>query len=266
VLILEKTQFNGETVEKLICGNSQCALTLHNDIYKTFELCPLPQLNAIKTTMIYPATDKHIVKYSTQDICVIDETPEDYEKITRPYIESSAFSTKWVYNILEKKSEADRIVFEDSDPVTGFILLPDMKWDGNQVNDLYLVALVHDRSLRSLRDVRQSHLRLLVNIRDEGAAAIKKKYGLEKDQLRMYIHYQPSYYHLHVHLTNLRYDAPGIQVGKAHLLNDVIDNVTLMPDYYARKTMTYVLRKNEPLYELFQQSCGTSKEAAAKEL
>ncbi len=40
---------------------------------------------------------------------------------------------QWVYNILEKKQESERIVFEDPDPETGFILLPDMKWDCKQV-------------------------------------------------------------------------------------------------------------------------------------
>lgn len=42
---------------------------------------------------------------------------------------------QWVYNILEKKAEADRIVYEDPDPETGFVLLPDFKWDQKQVRD-----------------------------------------------------------------------------------------------------------------------------------
>lgn len=42
---------------------------------------------------------------------------------------------QWVYNILEKKAEADRIIYEDPDPVVGFVLLPDFKWDQKQVRD-----------------------------------------------------------------------------------------------------------------------------------
>lgn len=45
---------------------------------------------------------------------------------------------QWVYNILEKKAEADRIVFEDPDPRDGFVLLPDFKWDQKQVCDLMI--------------------------------------------------------------------------------------------------------------------------------
>jgi len=39
--------------------------------------------------------------------------------------------------------------------------------------------------------------------------AIKQKYGLSQSQLRIYLHYQPSYYHLHVHFTALEFNAPG---------------------------------------------------------
>jgi hypothetical protein len=53
--------------------------------------------------------------------------------------------------------------------------------------------------------------------------ALVDKYGVREDELRVYIHYQPSYYHLHVHFLHVKYDAgAGMAAGKAHLLNDVI--------------------------------------------
>ena len=36
-----------------------------------------------------------------------------------------------MYNGLEHKEEAERIIYEDPDPVTGFILAPDFKWSGD---------------------------------------------------------------------------------------------------------------------------------------
>ncbi len=48
------------------------------------------------------------------------ETPELYERVVRPYIESlPASRIEWVYNILNKTAEAERLIFEDPDPVTG---------------------------------------------------------------------------------------------------------------------------------------------------
>ena len=75
---------------------------------------------------------------------------------------------QWVYNILDKKSEVERIIFEDPDMKTGFILVPDMKWDGKQLEDLYVVALVQDRSLHSIRSLTAEHIPLLENIQKKG--------------------------------------------------------------------------------------------------
>ncbi len=48
------------------------------------------------------------------------------------YLPSFAW-LQWVYNILDKKAEADTIIFEDADRANGFVLLPDQKWDLTQV-------------------------------------------------------------------------------------------------------------------------------------
>ena len=79
---------------------------------------------------------------------------------------------QWVYNILEKKAEVERIVFEDEDPVNGFVLLPDIKWDQKQLENLYLVAICHKHGIKSLRDLDRSHLPLLRNILTKGEVKI----------------------------------------------------------------------------------------------
>jgi len=78
------------------------------------------------------------------------------------------FSLQWVYNILEKKAEVERVVFEDTDAVTGFVLLPDLKWDQKQLENMYLVAICHTHGVKSLRDLNRSHLPLLKNIQLKG--------------------------------------------------------------------------------------------------
>ena len=78
------------------------------------------------------------------------------------------FILQWVYNILEKQSEVERIIFEDPDMETGFVLVPDMKWDGKQLEDLHVVALVQNRSLHSIRNLTAAHIPLLENIQQKG--------------------------------------------------------------------------------------------------
>ena len=41
------------------------------------------------------------------------------------------------------QAEAERLLFEDPDPETGFMLHPDLKWDQTQPQSLYCIALCH---------------------------------------------------------------------------------------------------------------------------
>ena len=189
-----------------------------------------------------------------QEMFLLQETADDYNNITKPYLASEKNSIQWVYNILEKKSESERIVFEDPDPENGFILLPDMKWNGKQVDDLYLVAIVHKKGIQSIRELSARHLPLLKNILKNGQASIQDKYGVPASKLRIYLHYQPSYYHLHVQFTHLKYDAPGSGVEKAHLLSDVIENIEMVPQFYQKKTLAFTVKKTETLYKKYEET------------
>ena len=119
-----------------------------------------------------------------------------------------------------------------------------MKWDLSTISSLYLVALVRDQSIRSLRDLRRQHIGLLAGIQAEGEKVAQEKWGLGKGSLRMYVHYQPSYCtcsedslvkntnpysdHFHVHIVNASYVGHmGMVVGQAHLLNDIISLASL---------------------------------------
>merc|ERR1712001_290902 len=102
---------------------------------------------------------------------------------THPIFESDFDClTDWVYNILDKNrekcNEIDRIIFEDSDKLNGFIILPDLKWDQKMPKELYCQALINRRDLNSLRDLDSSHLELLENILKKGKKALSTKYKI----------------------------------------------------------------------------------------
>ncbi|XP_036451507.1 m7GpppX diphosphatase [Colossoma macropomum] len=253
VIILEKTPIRQDTLEDMLKA-STLKLEMKNDIYSTYQLQAPPHLNEIKTTVICPATEKHVKKYLRQETFLIEESGDDYSAITLPYINSQSFSVQWVYNILEKKAEADRIVFEDPDPNVGFVLLPDFKWDQKQLDDLYLIAIAHRRDIKSLRDLTSDDLPLLKNIQKKGLEAIQKRYSIPPSKLRVYLHYQPSYYHLHVHFTSLDYEAPGCGVERAHLLSDVIQNLQADSHYYRSRTITFPLRADDALLLKFKEA------------
>uniref|UniRef100_A0A8C0Y509 m7GpppX diphosphatase n=1 Tax=Cyprinus carpio carpio TaxID=630221 RepID=A0A8C0Y509_CYPCA len=214
-------------------------------------------ITEIKTTVVCPATEKHVRKDLHQEVflsfSVIVPVPcVSFSYEVHNCTAHLSFWIQWVHNILEKKAEVDRIVFENPDPDTGFVLLPDFKWDQKQLQDLYLIAIVHRRDVKSLRDLTSEHLPLLTNIRSKGEDAIQRQYGVPPRKLHMYLHYQPSYCHLHFHFTSLEYDAPGVE--SAHLLSDIIQNLQADSSYYHNRSLVFPLRADDGLLLRFKEA------------
>ena len=88
--------------------------------------------------------------------------------------------------------------------------------------------------------------------------AISERYHLPARQIKVYVHYQPSFYHFHVHYVHILLDDPGGVVGHAHLLEDVIDNIEhISSHYYQDCTFTYALRKEDKLWKMMEETAHT---------
>lgn len=140
IVTLEKTAFTeaqlqtstseSDSSSSFFTTKSQLRTEFINDVYGNFLCLTDPEINQLKVTIIYPASEKHIVKFSAQPKHLLEETAQDYQTVTLPHLEREQLSLEWLYNVLEHRKEQDRIVFEDPSDETGFILLPDLKWDG----------------------------------------------------------------------------------------------------------------------------------------
>ena len=89
----------------------------------------------INVDIIHPCTARHISKYSAQRRASSSWKHLSCTKLSHaPHMDSvGTGAVQWVYNILDKKRETERLLFEDADPETGFMLHPDQKWDQSQV-------------------------------------------------------------------------------------------------------------------------------------
>ncbi len=122
---------------------------------------------------------------------------------------------------------------------------------------MYCVAICQRRDVASLRELRGEHLPLLRNMRDKGLAAIQGRYGIPPGQVRAWLHYLPSYHHLHVHFAHVRHEGAGLLAGKAHLLADVVDALeTCGGDVFARRTLTVVCGAADELGGLLAAAAG----------
>jgi m7GpppX diphosphatase len=133
LLIAERAPFNSSP-EALKQLTSSDGLTLVqelgvNDIYHWYLGSTSPQNTEtadLKINLIYPCTEAHIKKYSPQGFRVVTETPQIYKEKIVPFMTAQRGRLGWVWNILEGRVEQERIVYRESDPVEGFLLLPDL--------------------------------------------------------------------------------------------------------------------------------------------
>lgn len=176
----------------------------------------------LKINLIYPCTETHIKKYSKQGVRFVTETPAIYADQVKPYMASKreAGRLNWVYNIIEGIKEAEDVIYRTPlgrDGDHGFLLLPDLNWDRKTVEALHLLCLVERRDFWSLRDLKKKHLPWLQHMKLKLLTATCERYpGLEPDQLKLYVHYQPTYYHFHIHIVHVQLEAGATQAtGKA---------------------------------------------------
>ena len=104
VVLLEKTPFSEETLPQMLSAKTSLVMEFNNDIYNQYTCQPQSRFNTLKGTIIYPATAKHLDKFSAQNVHFVRETPEDYKSITLPFVEEQSFSIQVCIKFVRLKS------------------------------------------------------------------------------------------------------------------------------------------------------------------
>ncbi|KAH8728740.1 HIT-like domain-containing protein [Phaeosphaeriaceae sp. PMI808] len=235
-----------------------------NDIYAWFLANSDPNFTGadgaappdFKLNLIYPCTQKHINKYSSQGLRIVSETPDIYSNYVRPYMQRQREkgALNWVFNIIEGRTEQEDVMYREAGD-EGFLLLPDLNWDRTTMGSLHLLGIIERRDIWSVRDLKKMNVEWLKHMRAKMIEATVKLYpGVERDQLKLYIHYQPTYYHFHIHIVHVSLEAGGTQAtGKALGLENIISQLETvaggsdagMQDV----TLTYHLGERSELWE-----------------
>ena len=187
-----------------------------------------------------------------------------YVTIVKPHIQAlvEGGSLSWIENVVNGTKETERLLLNTDD----FILNVDTKWKSHpdtmtvardewyghkSTEDLYCLAIVKDGSMASFRDLRAQHIPMLRGILKQGKDTIEKVYGVPQDQLRVFVHYPPQFYHFHVHFTRLENEF-GCQVERGHLLSDIIQNLEMDDEYYLKRTVSCKFKTSSEIYMLLQ--------------
>lgn len=330
LLTLQKRTFDAGALSDLFpTGALPLAHTFDNDVYAQYVATALPaSQNTVKADLVYPASARHVAKATPSPSLMLHETPAVYAAVHRPFAERArdGGALGWVYNILEGRKEAERVIYHDVHPQNGFILSFDTKANPvamasavkagchtlcNRASDgvpllpgdtdstaaantaasangeplaqslsayasgaasaapewqqeLYALAIVTRRDVSSLRDLTAEHLPLLRNLLSAGTRFLSARFGMRPDRIQAYLHYVPSYYHLHVHFSHVSRRSPDLVPGRSHLLSEVIGNIELCADYYQRKTLTMRLPSEHPLaIAIYATAAAAAAEAEA---
>ncbi|KAL3476248.1 HIT-like domain-containing protein [Aspergillus californicus] len=266
LLTAERTAFATESLAALKAFYSAITRVNNlgdNDIYRWYLASSGTDSSGhaahdLKLNLIWPCTEQHIKKYSDQVVRMVTETPDIYKDYVRPFMQAKREQGRlnWVFNILEGRTEQEDVILRDDGhgPEDAFLMLPDLNWDRKTMGSLHLLALVQRRDIWSLRDLKKKHVPWLRYLRKRVLEGTVKMYpDLEEDQLKLYVHYQPTYYHFHIHIVNVMLEAGATQAtGKAFGLENIISQLeTVSGDQEASMAdvdLTYYLGEASELW------------------
>jgi m7GpppX diphosphatase len=101
-----------------------------------------------------------------------------------------------------------------------------------------------------VRDLTGDHATPLKKLRDAVYTMLEAKFGCTADGLRVYMHYLPSFWMAHIHFAAITYPGGSSMspVGKAILLDDVIDALERDPHHFQKANITYMVGERDPLH------------------
>lgn len=178
-------------------------------------------------TKITDFTEAERRKYSRKRLELIEETPESYANLAKK------IPVQWVMNIINGQSEVENVLYRESD----FLITKDLKFDG-QAENLYLLVIFTDAILLSIRELTGDHISLLERVQQKVRDYCAEHYHLDAAQIKMYFHYHPSYWHLHLHVQHVNSHIGKSSVFNTVKLSDVLNCLRLKSDYYQQASLT----------------------------
>uniref|UniRef100_A0A914CS09 Uncharacterized protein n=1 Tax=Acrobeloides nanus TaxID=290746 RepID=A0A914CS09_9BILA len=90
---------------------------------------------------------------------------------------------------------------------------------------------------------------MLEYILRECQLVIEQKFDHSSNQLNFYFHYQPTTYHLHIHIRLKK----SLILKTDILVEESLENLTISPNFYKEATLLFVKKEKDELLEKFRQ-------------
>jgi len=138
---------------------------------------------------------------------------------------------QWIYDVIDGTKQQEMILFRNAN----FLIVRNIDWlDTNDISQLQLLVIPTDKNLHTMRSLTSEHLELLNEMKEKVKDIIKEYYNLDFGKIRLYFHYRPSTFHLHIHVVALTNDVDKSSVEYSHELHNVIFNIQMKSNYYQK--------------------------------
>lgn len=194
-------------------------LLMENDSFTKYEA-----ITEVKGEYIICNDISKLKKYSKR---IVKESYEEYLEFIK---NRDSEKDRWIYNIIDDVAEQDKIIYRDE----SIIVIPTYTWDSINIDKLHILCLPTDKSLRTIRDLNFANVTLMEHMKKVTLQQIEEKYGLKEENLKIFFHYDPSTYHLHIHFINTGNTESLSSVEYSHDLDTVIFNLRMDNDYYKK--------------------------------
>ena len=177
----------------------------------------------------------------------VNETWNDYiNTLKKIDIKTNKYGEKncdWIYKILVGKQELEFVECVTKE----FLIIPVgfKKFESivkTTPSNFNLLVIPFDYQLRTIRDLRHTHIPLLNKMREKALEVINRYVKIcDLSNLHCEFHYTPSTYHLHLHIgLGKEIEVDGTKRHLIHNFSDVINNLEIDPEYYTKPVLINV--------------------------
>jgi m7GpppX diphosphatase len=170
----------------------------------------------------------------------VNESDEEYIHKLRKL---DPIKLSWIQKIIDGEAEREKVLERRDE----YLVVRDWKFDikynkeGNAIynrEDLHLLGIPMER-ICSMRDIEHHHIPMLNKMKEDALICCENIFGMNREEIKIYFHYPPSTYHLHVHFVWIGQDDATVNFDRAFDFDTVLRNITMDSSYY-RKSMRYI--------------------------
>ena len=188
-----------------------------------------------------------LIDWLKAEIVIFEESNQDYQKISLPYINSILEkNTRWINDLVFNKSE-ESIVLLRTD---SYVICKDIIWKEESNSQFYVLA-IPTKPIKTIRELTPVDIPLLEELKTK-CIQIAKTYGVPKEKLYMYFHYHPSYYQLHLHVCITEHPALDTKFLRHYHLDTIINKLKTDPEHWKNTTLKFELLTGTKLYNLLK--------------